>query len=439
MVTYPPFGSPSFKLAAKGLVELHRLMKDGKDDSPEAESVRDALDAPLNALNRTEEERAQWLSEDLYSVSEPPAATTQKEMNPQAQKQLIEAIEARQNGEWDRALALLRRWREYIAPTLLSYLRGSIWFDAGFPDVAAMFYGHASESDPADASYRALFIDALAESDRGAAVKLADEVLADDTKHAPLVVAEAAHVRFSESRTVSEARSARLYRDMIPILERNLARIEKDEGDASTAPEYEMTVGMLGFCQQLLGNSGAALSYFSRGLQLNPNNAGLLTARGTLQYGTSPRAITDFEQAVRLGCPVIWPYLFLAHHYLATSRFEQCRLICETGLRMQGSETAKSQLEEWRAIAQAELRFPPELVRVAFDAALRLDPSNELARRNQDAFEASLRVPHNRLGSAWEPRSAAAVRQFGLAERRYPVAAWPISFAARFVPEFAAS
>ena len=47
---------------------------------------------------------------------------------------------------------------------------------------------------------------------------------------------------------------------------------------------------------------------------------------------------------------------------------------------MRASENAKSQLEEWRAIAQAELGVPPEAVRTAFEAAIRLDPSNELAR-----------------------------------------------------------
>ena len=39
----------------------------------------------------------------------------------------------------------------------------------------------------------------------------------------------------------------------------------------------------------------------------------------------------------------------------------------------------RTQLEEWRAIAQAELGFPPEAVRTAFEAAVRLDPSNERA------------------------------------------------------------
>ena len=103
MVAHTPFYSPSFHRVAKGLLALHWLIKDGKDDSPEADAVRDALDTPLKALNRIEKERAQWLSEDLYSVSEPPQAATLKEMNSQAQQQLNEALEARQRREWDQA------------------------------------------------------------------------------------------------------------------------------------------------------------------------------------------------------------------------------------------------------------------------------------------------------------------------------------------------
>jgi tetratricopeptide (TPR) repeat protein len=423
MDAHSQFGSPSFKLVAKGLVALHRLIKEGKDDSPEAESVRDALDAPLKALNRAEKERAQWLSEDLYSVSEPPAENTRKEKNPQAEKRLIEAFEALRSKQWDRALVLLRRWKEYIAPASLSYLRGSIWLEAGNPDVATVFYGHASETDPANANYRALYLGALAESDPIAASKLSRRVLDNTENNAPLLVAEAANIRFHDTNSASDAESVQVYRELIPILERNLTRIEEEGGAASRAPEYEMTVSKLGICHELLGNSGAAVDCFSRGLQVNPDNDGLLVARGNLLYGTSPRAITDFEQAVELGSPVVWPYYFLAHHYLITNRFEQCRAMCETGLGMRGSNTAKSQLEQWRAIAQAELGFPAELVRSAFEAALRLDPSNELARRNQDAYEAFLAMPQASRSSRWEEESEAAVKQLGLAERRYPVAA----------------
>ena len=140
--------SPSFRLVAKGLVALHRLIKEGKDESTEAEAVRDALDAPLKALSRTEAQLAQWLSEDLYSVSEPSAEGAQGEINPHLQQELNEASAARESGEWDRALVLLRRWREHIPPALLSYMRGQIWAEAGHPEAAAMFFGHASESDP---------------------------------------------------------------------------------------------------------------------------------------------------------------------------------------------------------------------------------------------------------------------------------------------------
>lgn len=157
-------GTTSFKRVARGLVALHRLMREGKDDSPEAESIRDGLDAPLRVLNPTEKNRSQWLSEDLYSVGEPPAPPEQYVLNPQAQRQLKEAIEARDAGEWDRALALLRPLKDSIAPALLSFLRGAIWLEAGYPEVAAVFYEHAAESDPTNAKYQVAYMHALAQS-----------------------------------------------------------------------------------------------------------------------------------------------------------------------------------------------------------------------------------------------------------------------------------
>ena len=164
MVEKPGFDSPTFKLVAKELVALHRLIKVAQDDSPEGESIRDALDADLKALTPKEKERAQWLSEDLYSVSEPPPPTDLKEMTPLAEQQLNQAIEARQNREWDRSLAMLRQCREYISPAMLSYLRGSIWLQAGIPDVAAHFFAHASESDLANTNYQAAHTLALEQS-----------------------------------------------------------------------------------------------------------------------------------------------------------------------------------------------------------------------------------------------------------------------------------
>ena len=422
MIAHPPFGSASFQLVAKGLVALHLLGKEGKDDSTEAESFRDSLDLPLAALNRIEKERAQWLSEDLYAVSEPSSAI-QKAMNPQAQQQLSEAIEAQLKGEWDRALGLLRRWKDYITPPLLSYRRGSIWLDAGNADVATMFYGHATESDPNSAIYQVGYLHALAKSDLVSAEMRVKEILDDHEQHPPMVVAQAGVIRVRKA-VISNLNAPDLsFQNLLPIFEKTLARIENDDDTVDRKFSYGKTISLLSYCNERLGNSGAAVEYLSRGIQLDPLNDALLTSRGVLLYGTSPRAISDFDQAVGLGCPVVWPYFFLAHQYLSTKQFEQCRVICDSGLRMKGSDTAKSQLEEWRAIAQAELGFPPELVRMAFEGATRLDPTNESAKRNQDVYEAYLKTPNTGLRSMWEQKSNSAIRQFGLAERRYSLAA----------------
>ena len=149
MNAHPQFLSPTFDLVAKGLLALHRLGQAGGDDSPEAEAVRDSLDLPLRALSRLEYERSRWLSEDLYSVSEPLVGTYSRATvpDPSIQQKLLDSTEARQNGEWDRALELLRDVRDQIAPALLGCLRGAIWLQAGNFEIAGVFFKHAIGMD----------------------------------------------------------------------------------------------------------------------------------------------------------------------------------------------------------------------------------------------------------------------------------------------------
>lgn len=138
--------SENFLAMVRGIRELHMLLAAGKEDSPEAEAVREATDAPWASLSEVERVRIRNLSEDLYSLVEPPPVA--QPMNPQAQAKLNEIIEARQQGEWDRALDLLRRWRAYLDPALVSCLRGSIWLDAGDPATAAVFFEHGTNLNP---------------------------------------------------------------------------------------------------------------------------------------------------------------------------------------------------------------------------------------------------------------------------------------------------
>jgi hypothetical protein len=92
--------------------------------------------------------------------------------------------------------------------------------------------------------------------------------------------------------------------------------------------------------------------------------------------------------------------------------------MCEAGLKRRASDQTKSQLEEWRAIAQSELGFSREAVRAAFEMAIRLDPTNELAKRNLNAFEEYSRAIRSPSRATWEQKSTEDVRWFGLVERR---------------------
>jgi len=423
MVSHERTDNPTFRLVVKGLLQLHDLGRRGQDDSPEAEAVRDALDAPISILSESEQERAQWLSEDLYSISDPHDSATQQPMTAEAQLGLTEAVEARQSGEFDRALKLLRRWQDYISPALLSYMRGTVWLEADYPEVATVFLEHASACEPANGNYRALYLIALSQFDAEAARTHARSILADPEDWAPVVVVRAADVVLGQLQDMSVAESVASSRLLIPALENAVSRLEHDGDSAAPVSIYAHCVTLLGMCYELQGDVNAATDWFTRGLQHSPDNDRLLTARGILFYGKEQGAIADLERAVNVGSRLVWPYLFLAHHFLSVREFDRARAMCESGLKMEGSATAKSLLEEWRAIAQAELGFPPNSVREAFESAIQRDPTNDLARRNALIYEQTRTQHPPRPTSQWEQRSDATVRQLGLVERRYSLVA----------------
>jgi tetratricopeptide (TPR) repeat protein len=411
MIRRPFAMSPNYRAVVRGIRELHRLMVESRDESPEADVVRDTIDGPWEALSEAERKRVSGLSEDLYSISDPPDQGPQA-MNPQAQARLNDAVEARARGDWDRALELLRRWGRHVSLALVSYLRGAIWLEAGDPEAAVLFYEHAANLNPDNGNYLSIFLHTLDIVEPAEAQRRAQEILQDADNYPPVAVARAADIAFKAARSAPEAEAKRL----IPVLERTLTRIEQGDESGVDRSSYAMAAALLGFCHEFLGDNQAALDYYSRGLQFVPNNDGLLVARGILLYGTSPRAITDFELAIQNNSPIVWPYFYLAHHYLMSGRYEDCRVMCERATRMPASDVVKSELAEWTAISQAELGFPAELIRTAFEQSIRLDPSNDRARRNLAAFEKAVRPP--RL-QTWETRREAAVRASGMAALQY--------------------
>jgi tetratricopeptide (TPR) repeat protein len=410
--------NPSYLAMVRGVRELHRLIAEGKEDSSEADAIRDATDGPWESLSEIERRRARNLSEDLYSLHE--LAAVPGPPNPQTFAKLVDALEARKQGEWDRALDLLRQWGSFVDdPATVSYVRGEIWLEAGDAATAVLFFEHASKLQPDNESYRAMLLHALSLSDPDEAQRRAEAILVEPEKSPAVVIAHAANIDFKSLANASESEATSRFQRLVRILESTLSRFEQEGLSTVDRSSYVMTITNLGLAHEFLGEAQLASQSYSRGLQIEPGNDVLLVARGMLLYGTSARAITDFEEAVRLRSPVIWPYFFLAHDHLQNNRFEECRRLGEQALELPGSAAVKSELSEWIAISQEKLGFPEETVRASFETAIRLDPSNERAGRNFSAFEAA----GGRTIKGWVTRSPAAVRSSGLAERRYKMAA----------------
>lgn len=399
--------SPSYGAAARAIRELFLLSRKGRDESPEADAVRDASDAIWESLTETERDRLRGLSEDLYSITDSIAPLL--DANPQFQRAIKDAFEAQQRGEWDIALKLLRRWRRYIAPDLLSYLRGGIWLRAGDPATAYLFFQHAADLEPTNGTYLAFALDALRIADPGAALVRAEDVLSHAAEAPPAAVVQAAAIRFFHARDAVGTPPTDVARSLIAPIESALRRMNSEAVERAYS---SMATTLLGWCLEVLGEASRAADVYTQGLLADPRNEALLVSRGLLLYGLTARAISDLEEVVDQESKIVWPYFALAHFYLQDQRFEDAIRVCERALHRSPQSSTKSELMEWIAISRAMLGFPRESVRASFDAALRIDPQNDRARRNLTAFEGA-REAHAEF--RWQLRDAPSIRAISLA------------------------
>jgi tetratricopeptide (TPR) repeat protein len=407
---------------------MHKYTVDGQEESEEADALRESMEEPWGRLSAVERERVAGLSKDLYSVSGPPPSQAPEPTNPQAQSKVGEAYEARERGEWDRALELLRRWGKFVPPPLLSYLRARIWEDAGDKMVAVVFFVHACRLDPQNENFRAMYLNALKWTDSTRARAIAGPILDESEKHIPNLVIQAAEVFYGEATSVSEHDAAPIYRRLIGILTPLLSRTKDDEG-LEHPTQVSMILRLLATCHRWLGETREAYDYYSRAIILEPWNDALFTARGMIVYGTNPSAISDFEQAIKLNSPMVWPYFYMAHHLLSQNRFEECRRMCERALGKPAPERVQSELCEFLGIALTHLGYPPPVIQRAFENAIRADPSNERARQNLQRFLDALATKPQRP-IHWDQPSENYIRSSGQQQiRRAEAANEPRQFA----------
>jgi hypothetical protein len=237
--------------------------------------------------------------------------------------------------------------------------------------------------------FAVMYLSALNKSHPSAALSKSREIVAQADLNPPIVVGRAALIVASSAFRMSEAEALPVLRKLIPALESALHRLQASGmmEDSLFLPTHTSITRTLGFCYLRAGDHQAAIDFQSLGLSLDPTNDSLLIARGTLRYGVDPRATDDFEQAIRYGSTKVWPYFFMAHFHLVHNRFNECKGMCEGALQLPASDDVQANLTEWLAISEAELGFPPERVRSAFEAAIRLAPDFERIKSNLKEFE----------------------------------------------------
>ena len=127
------------------LLRLHLLMKQGQEESVEANDIRESMDAPWDGLSPLEIDRVRGLSADLYTL-EPESPIR----HPESGGILDEAVRQELGGlleecNWTAILRCLRDKSNAISADLAAYLRGRCWVELGDLDAGILFLTYAAE------------------------------------------------------------------------------------------------------------------------------------------------------------------------------------------------------------------------------------------------------------------------------------------------------
>jgi tetratricopeptide (TPR) repeat protein len=414
------------------LRELHDLMAAGHDESPEAEAVRDRMEAPASALSREEIARLKGLSADLYmlqgeEIFEP---TGDSELTPERRRAALKEAWDRQ--DWVAALALLRKGPPFFTQPQMAFLRFRAYAELGHLDSALMFLAYAVRTDPQNIAYACLFTDLLLRLGRtGEALEWADGWL-ENSESPPALRIQAAAILIRAATGMPEAESRRAHQQVSQVLEAAL----RHQHSRAEAPDLRVYGYIdLGLCYEALGRLQEARSAYESALAINPDSEAALVARGLLRAHMDPDgAAQDFERAVERSTAYAAPYLYLAEGLLgrgAAGDYERCVALCDRVLMLTQDPELVAPALQGRAIAQFQLGAPVEQARANLRMAVDLAPSNEALRSNLERFERTVqaRASGEPTEAAWQPPIALEAPQARreLRERCLPVgapAAW---------------
>lgn len=289
-------GSPDYILSVQLLLQLHNLIAHGKEDSEEAESVRDATEKPWYRLSEAEQTRLRVLSANLDMLINdeafrhvPPEQRTEKYLG-----DLL--VQAQQNRDWDTALALLRNGPDFLSPDELAHLRGASYFYLGHYDIAYLFAEYAFKQNPNKTEYAYLAMASLLEGRHYQEASLwANRILANANANASDRLG-AVWALFKEAQDLSQGMARVQYNRIAPILQELV-----DRRNDTSLDEIKQILGLkldiiLAFCYMGANQTNKAISILDNILAKDPKNEDALEGK---RISTSNQSVAIKEQQVR--------------------------------------------------------------------------------------------------------------------------------------------
>jgi tetratricopeptide (TPR) repeat protein len=379
------FENPDFAEYVRLLGRLHRLMRAHLDESDEGNALREQMDRPGEALSGEEIRAVKGIAADLASIGSHNGDSAAPR-HPTHIEEITDAIAAR---DAIRALMILRDHAHETPLTANSYLRGRAFECVHQFEIAADYFELAKNSKPTDPSFGVAWLDALSRGEPERARTVSREILQHREEHPPTLVYKAADIRLEETYHLPDAEQALALTDLVSAFGDVIIGLETIEiPTAVRSSAYALRA----ICQRRLGATDDARHSLDRAIQLEPNSAEALLARGSLLYNIDrTQAVHDLRRAVELGSTLPFPYFFLAHNALIHEQFEDVLVFANTALRFDVSSGVRAYCLHWIAIAMASLDYPAPAVRAAFQEAVNLAPDEALIRENLAHFDEAVR------------------------------------------------
>ena len=193
---------------AQLLVEMHRLIGEGKGDSEEAEALADHMDTPWYAMIAQEQTRMRGLAADLHALRE--GGPRRVDMAPEElanwRRAWKEALARSNAGDEDATLAFLRRPVPSGLPAqVVPYLQAHCWDKLGDLETALVFMRAAERADPEQAFSVMVLLEQLEHTDE---LPVYAKRVIDNPASTPLELYVAATVLLAPTRRMSDANAA---------------------------------------------------------------------------------------------------------------------------------------------------------------------------------------------------------------------------------------